>query len=433
MDSRANRARLRAMRRICRLGWFVSLGLVGCLELATFPAGDAALGGDAAIDGDTATGGDTATEEDTAVREDTATGGDTAIAEDTAIVDDAEASGAADAGEGDVDATVECTPPCANGGDCVGPGVCDCEGTGFVGATCEDAVCGGVVCPEVAGYLGACNAAEHCEYARVDADAPWHEDDVWIYVPPGKFPMGAPEGEEGSLPSERPVREVRMAEGYLIARHAVTVRMHEACEAAEECAAPSTDDFGGALPPTVPWGLNRSDNGRSRHPQNGISWYRAADICGWLGGRRPTEAEWEYAAKGEAHRRFPWGDAPEPVCTVHAIFRVTGTGCGSGGAQVQLGTWEVGADTRAEGASAVGAYDMAGSVWEWTEDGWCEDTTGAPDDGSAAVGCSAVGYRTTKGGGFASFSESIRAARRSGSTPSHRSAVHGVRCVRELP
>jgi len=444
-------------------GWLVSLALWGCLELPTFseatdtvaPGEDTSVAQDSTVSVDTAVAEDTATTDtvapgedtavaqdstvsvDTAVAEDTAAAQDTAVAEDTAVAQDSAATedtdGGHDADVGEVDAAATCTPPCANGGLCVALDACDCAGTGFGGATCEVPTCGDVVCPEVTGYVGACNGASRCEYTRAEADAPWHADDVWIYVPPGQFPMGAPESEADSEESERPVREVSIGAGFLIARHPVTVRTYEACEAEERCTAPSTDDFAGALPPTVPWGLNRSDNGRARHPQNGITWFQAADICGWLGARRPTEAEWEYAAKGSAHRRFPWGDTPEPVCTVHAIYRDGGSGCGAGGAQVQMGTWEVGANQRTAGASAVGALDMAGSLWEWTEDGWCEDTTDAPVDGSAADGCGAIAYRTVKGGAFTSFKDGIRAARRIGGTPSRRSAIQGVRCVRSLP
>jgi len=322
-------------------------------------------------------------------------------------------------------ATPVCTLACANGGTCTGPNTCSCP-AGWAGATCAAPGCGGVECPDLEGYGWTCNAAEHCEYASDSTTPAWLVDTVWIYVPPGSFPMGSPSTEADHSPSEDPVHTVTFAQGFFMQKYPVTTRVYEACEGAGVCTAPSVADWSGGG-----WGLNRTSNARGEHPQNGVAWAQAEEVCGWLGGRRPSEAEWEYAAKGPTtHRKYPWGDAPEPTCANDtAVFNETGAtvdyGCGQGG------TWAVGA--KAAGASAVGALDMSGNIYEWTEDCWHSSYSGAPNDGAAWTTDCSVAQRVLRGGGFAFTAPLMRAAARSAGPPSLRGANLGARCVRPLP
>lgn len=322
-----------------------------------------------------------------------------------------------------------CEPACANDGRCVQGDVCDCEGTGYGGPTCRELSCVDVVCPALTGYTATCSLARHCEYARTSLTEAWHEDDVWIFVPPGSFPMGEPETPFplGSRDSERPVRTVSFDEGFLIQKFEVTVRTYEACEALGACSPPSVVDDD---PST--WGLNRSTNGRARHPQNGVNWDQAGAVCGWLGGRRPSEAEWEYAANGpDSHRMRPWGDGG--VSCDHAVIGVLNTvlnqvnyGCDAGG------TWGVG--QKPAGASPVGALDMIGNVSEWVDDCFHDTYEGGPTDGRAWNAECSVPERVVRGGSYAvptltAIVSDYRVAARTHSQPSVRAAVRGVRCV----
>jgi formylglycine-generating enzyme required for sulfatase activity len=96
------------------------------------------------------------------------------------------------------------------------------------------------------------------------------------------------------------------------------------------------------------------DPGMDDHPVVEVSWPGAYAYCKWVGGRPLTEAEWEYAARGPENYIYPWGNG-EPTCE-SAHF----AGCGD--TSVPVGSLSD------EGASWVGAKDMAGNVWEWTAD-----------------------------------------------------------------
>ncbi|NOZ00475.1 MAG: formylglycine-generating enzyme family protein [Deltaproteobacteria bacterium] len=248
--------------------------------------------------------------------------------------------------------------------------------------------CGGMQCPPLQGYQVGCNAQEHCEYTNADASG-WRQRDVWIFLPPGTFQMGGRDVEGGPA-NERPVHEVAFAKGYLISRYEGTVAQYEACEDSGDCSAPSVSDWDGEG-----FGVNRSAAGRGDHPQNGLKWNQAQAFCKWMGGRLPSEAEWEYAAAGPTRRTYPWGSAPVPDCD-RAVFNEAGTisgyGCGSGG------TMAVGSVPA--GASFCGAMDMAGNVWEWTADYWHDSYNGAPTDGSAWITGCETPYRVRRGGGF---------------------------------
>jgi formylglycine-generating enzyme required for sulfatase activity/subtilisin-like proprotein convertase family protein len=312
--------------------------------------------------------------------------------------------------------TVQCAP-CGEGHECTQDGTCQCA-SGLP-------ECGGICCPELAGYAVSCNGKDHCEYANEDSGG-WKEWDVWIYVAPGSFQMGSPDNEAGHQDDESPVHAVTIASGYFISKYEIVVKQYEACIAAGDCSQGSTADWDGNG-----WGLNTSVNGRFDHPQNGITWQQAKDFCGWVtpDGRLPSEAEWEYAATGPVHLKYPWGDSPDPTCSNNtAVFNEAG-GAGGYGCS-EGGTWTV--DSKTAGASWCGALDMSGNLWEWNEDWYHNSYTDAPSDGSAWVD-PAGSARVSRGGSFNDAAASMRAAERSNYTPGGRYAHYGARCLRPLP
>ena len=289
-------------------------------------------------------------------------------------------------------------------------------------------------CPDLAGYNKACNTRNHCEYTRTEPTEDWHQWDVWIYVPPASFEMGSV-GEGGSE-DETPVHMVTFDAGFMIAKYETVVQQYQACngEDPDACSTPSTADWTGSG-----WGTNYWEDGvdpndgsnifheRINHPQNGVTWQQAKDFCQWVapGGRLPSEAEWEYAATGTAHTKYPWGDEPEPSCSNDtAVFNDGRYGCSSGG------TWPVG--SKLAGLSRCGALDMTGNLWEWCED-WRHDSyADAPASGEPWVSPPGT-KRIIRGGGFDHGAANMRTAKRNSTWPTDFGGGNGVRCVRPVP
>jgi len=300
----------------------------------------------------------------------------------------------------------------------------DCDGETDEEEAC---VCGGTDCPDhPLGWPGRCNAQDHCEYAPPDDPLA-----AEIWVPPGAFTIGAPEGEADRRDVEWPTRDVQLVRGWFLGKYEVTVARYEACQSAGVCTAAEV-----SVPVDARAGLNTSGNGRADHPENGLQWDQADAFCAWLGGRLPSEAEWEYAATGPVHRRYPWGDAPEPTCEAPAVavFNTNWVssdtrGCGAGS------TWPV--DSRPAGASYVGALSMAGNVGEWVQD--CDHVgvghAGGPEDGSPWVeGCdSGGGNRVFRGACWWNAGHELRSAYRGFTGRVGQFDWIGVRCARDLP
>ena len=166
-----------------------------------------------------------------------------------------------------------------------------------------------------------------------------------IAIPPGGFAMGSDSGDE----DERPVHYVNVA-AFAIDRTEVTVRAYRRCM------------VHGACSPTASGGycnLERPPLGSAAAlPINCVDWNQAVAFCAFRNARLPTEAEWEYAARGDDGRTYPWGDAKPSG-------QVCWDGVGSDlGAGRRRGTCTVG--SHPAGQSAFGLEDMAGNVWEWT-------------------------------------------------------------------
>jgi formylglycine-generating enzyme required for sulfatase activity len=91
--------------------------------------------------------------------------------------------------------------------------------------------------------------------------------------------------------------------------------------------------------------------GKADHPAVNVTWYDAVEYAKWAGGKLPSEAQWEKAARGTDGRKYPWGNEFDSK---------------------KCNTWESGIDgttpvgTYPDGASPYGVLDMAGNVWEWT-------------------------------------------------------------------
>ena len=156
-------------------------------------------------------------------------------------------------------------------------------------------------------------------------------------------------------------------------------------------------------------------------PINCIDWFEAEAFCIWDGGRLPTEAEWNYAAAGgTAQRTYPWGSTA-PDCS-HANCYDTDDFCVSPGVGAVN---RVGSEPKGDGL--YGQSDLAGNVWEWTQD-WYANPYSNPCNNCANL--TAASVRVVRGGGFSSSGSLLLTLSRDAGTPSYRIYIYGARCAR---
>ena len=216
----------------------------------------------------------------------------------------------------------------------------------------------------------------------------------WVRIPGGTFNMGSSD----SYVNEKPVHRVTVPT-FEMTKTQVTVEQYKACVDAGACTAPDTGGY-------CNWG--QSDRGK--HPINCVDWQQAQAYAKWAGGRLPTEAEWEYAARsGGRDWKYPWGN--ENATCDRAVISEGGNGCG------RNSTWPVCSKPR--GNTTQGLCDMAGNVWEWVQDWYHDSYNGAPTDGSAWEKPTGS-YRVNRGGSWYYRARYVRAANRLYGDPRYR-------------
>ena len=202
------------------------------------------------------------------------------------------------------------------------------------------------------------------------------EDYLWI--PAGKFQMGCVPGDSRCHPEEKPQHEVTLSRGFWMGRNEVQVGSYKRYTQL------ARDAHKKKIPmPPLARGMTADD-----YPVGSVTWEEATSYCKWAGGRLPSEAEWEYAARG--------GSPTSEIYPMNsADSRNKANFYGKAGSDI----WDDLAPVKQFDANGYGLFDMAGNVWEWVND-WFADSYSTADPVTDPHGPPAGKEHVIRGGSY---------------------------------
>ena len=270
---------------------------------------------------------------------------------------------------------------------------------------------------------GVGTADNQCDGLDNDCDGSVDEDECistcttncpdldFVNIPSGAFEMGST-----AYSNEQPIHTVTVPR-FEITRTEVTVAQYRACVDAGACSLPNTNYS------ACTWSNNSGT--KENHPINCVDWGQARTFAKWIGSDvdLPTEAEWEYAARGGQDYLYSGSDTASEVGWYSS---------NSGDSTHPVGTLS---------ANGFGLYDMSGNVWEWTLDKYHSSYTGAPSDGSVwgdlpicnQMCDTGSAGRVFRGGSWVNFAVNLRVAYRFYYSPGNRNVNLGFRLRRTIP
>ncbi len=256
-----------------------------------------------------------------------------------------------------------------------------------------------------------------------------------IAIPGGSFFMGSDDG----LAMEKPSHQVTL-QPFCIDEFEVTVDRYRACSDAGRCKrAGSTNDWAGIADKDHkafdPLCNIRDPDKRGNHPINCVDWEMADKFCHEQGGRLPSEAEWEFSARGPDGRKYPWGDDDPAAGHLNACGKeCVAWGQKNGVEEKAMYDSDDGFPNTApvgsfpKGASRYGVQDVVGNVWEWVAD-WYGDY--GKDEQMAPKGPASGDEKVIRGGSWnGSYASWVRPTFRYKDAPTKRSYGIGFRCAK---
>ena len=259
--------------------------------------------------------------------------------------------------------------------------------------------CLAVLLAQVACGMSDCNPFEF-DPPAAGQEMQWTDGGGLVYVPEGSFVMGQDEQE----PSDHSPAHTVTVDAFWIFQTEVTNRMYRTCVEAGTCDEPAES----------PW---YGDAAHVKAPVSGVKWDQAKAYCEWIGGRLPTEAEWELAARGTDARTYPWGE-DEPTCDLLNFLD-----CLEPSEPDVVGSYPL-------GVSPFKVADMAGNLNEWVADWYAEDYY-AHSPASNPTGPETGEDRVVRGSHYLSPPEDAPIVLRSFLDPLEADPTIGFRCVVE--
>ena len=250
---------------------------------------------------------------------------------------------------------------------------------------------------------------------------------MMVLVPGGIFTMGASADDAAAQADERPTHRVTLDSFYLD-QYEVNVGQYAAFLNTLGAYVQTCDGF------TCVWTLFETsfshltqtvegtfiaEPGFALYPINHVSWYGAAAYCEWVGARLPTEAEWEYAARGSSGYLYPWGN--EPPSDTLALY-----------GQAVLDDLQP-VTSFPDGITPLRLYGLAGGMWEWTTDWYeAEYYVNSPTLNPTGPDMVTAEGHVVRGGGWLSQPEELRATNREPMRPATFERDIGFRCGRSV-
>jgi formylglycine-generating enzyme required for sulfatase activity len=220
----------------------------------------------------------------------------------------------------------------------------------------------------------------------------------YVWIPPGTFMMGCSPGDTQCSDGEKPPHQVTITKGFWLGQTEVTVGAYRRFAGSTGVQMPTAPDFN--------TGWNNQDM-----PIVNVIWDDATAFCGWAGGRLPTEAEWEYAARaGSTEVRYG------PIDEVAWHSKNSG---------------QKTHDVAQKRPNGFALYDMLGNVWEWVND-WYEEKYYQNSPSQDPKGPASGQLGVLRGGSWADYTWFVRVSYRYWLIPSIRNVNYGFRCGGEV-
>ena len=258
--------------------------------------------------------------------------------------------------------------------------------------------------------------------------APTTPPEGMVLIPAGSFEMGSE--DEEAWHNEQPVHTVHLDAFYMDAYEVTNAQFKAFVDANPDWQKGNIGDKFHDELYLEEWTGNNYPTGKADHPVIWVHWYAAMAYAEWAGKRLPTEAEWEYAARGGlAGKKYPWGDAEPTPADANYFNNIDDT--------TPVGTYA---------ANGYGLFDMAGNVWEWCLDAYDPDFYAASDNSRNPIaGGETIQWlrenftsiptdplRVLRGGGLNSAADGLTVAARNDNPPTEVDWAYGFRCVQDV-